>query len=97
MNEKAQELQQFMSDLSEEAYCAGWMDGLEFALWNAVLNGPREYGYLQITPEHISQLKRLAHESGGWIYFDNKSGETFISMEDWQEMFDQQVPSKKEE
>ncbi len=66
MNEKAQELLQLMSDLSEEAYCAGWMEGLEFALWSAVLNGPQKYGHLQITPDHINQLKRLAHERFGW-------------------------------
>jgi len=82
MNEKAQELLQLISDLSEEAYCAGWMDGLEFDLWSAVLNGPIKYGHLQITPEHINQLKRLAHECGGWIYFDGKTEETFISTED---------------
>ena len=27
------QLADFMSDLSENAYCAGWMSGLEYALW----------------------------------------------------------------
>jgi hypothetical protein len=36
---EAHELAQYMSDLSEDAWHAGWMDGIEFALWDAVING----------------------------------------------------------
>ena len=86
---------EFMSDLSEEAYCAGWMDGLEFALWNAVINGPREYGWLQITAEQIAQLKCLAQDCGGWIAFDNKTGETFIPMAEWERRFDREIQHRE--
>jgi hypothetical protein len=30
------QLADYMSDLSEEAYSAGWMNGLEYALWDAL-------------------------------------------------------------
>jgi hypothetical protein len=30
-------LARYMSDLSEEAYCAGWMSGLEYALWDGLI------------------------------------------------------------
>jgi hypothetical protein len=33
------ELAEYMSDLSEEAYCAGWMRDLEYALWDAAYGG----------------------------------------------------------
>jgi hypothetical protein len=33
------ELAKYMSDLSEEAYCAGWMQGLEYALWQVLVEG----------------------------------------------------------
>ena len=41
-------LAEFMSELSEEAYFAGWMEGLEYALWKAVVENPFEYGLLQL-------------------------------------------------
>jgi hypothetical protein len=35
-------LADYMSELSESAYCAGWMEGLEFALWEAVQGQRKE-------------------------------------------------------
>ena len=49
MNSDATELMRYMSELSERAYCAGWMEGLEYTLWKAVLEGRLKYGRLQIT------------------------------------------------
>lgn len=53
------ELSDYMSELSEEAYYAGWMEDLEYALWDAVILGPKKYGVLDITTNHISKLKLL--------------------------------------
>jgi hypothetical protein len=58
----ARELADYLSSLSEGAYRAGWMDGLEFELWEAVISGPREHGRLQITRDHIAQLQHLSEE-----------------------------------
>src|SRR4051794_36791517 len=85
---EAHELAQYMSDLSEDAWYAGWTDGLEFALWDAVINGPREYGRLAIMNEHIEQLRQLANAAGGWIVFDDDEEETFIPMEEWSNRFE---------
>ena len=41
-SEKA--LAEYMSELSEEAFFAGWMEGLEYALWKAVVENPFTYG-----------------------------------------------------
>lgn len=84
---KAKELAEYMSDLSEEAYTAGWMDGLEYALWFAVENGPRIYGHLEICEQHIATLKRLSSEANGWIYFDHNCEETFIALEKWIKLY----------
>lgn len=43
-----QRLAQYMSELSERAYSAGWMDGLELALWQALKDGPYKYGQLEL-------------------------------------------------
>jgi hypothetical protein len=81
------ELIEYMSELSEEAFYAGWMEGLECALWDAVIQGPKKYGVLDITTNHISKLKLLSDTCGGWIIFDNEREETFIPMEDWLKIY----------
>jgi hypothetical protein len=83
----ARSLADYMSDLSEEAYCAGWMLGLEYALWRAVLLGPRTYGRLKITAEHIERLKTLSTAAGGWIAFDDALGEVLVTHDEWKQMF----------
>lgn len=76
-----------MSELSEEAYCAGWMDGLEYALWQVVIGDRREYGRLWISAERIAQLKRLSGECGGWIVFDEKREQTWVPLRGWGQRF----------
>ena len=81
-------LADFMSQLSEKAYCAGWMADLEHVLWAAVLDGPRQYGHLAIDAEMISELNRLSSACGGWIIFEDHEGETWVSISKWKTMYD---------
>src|SRR5438874_2142216 len=74
---KQRALADYMSDLSEEAYCAGWMSGLEYALWEAVLGRKGAFGRVLFGPEKVGRLKDLAQGCGGWIIFDETSGETW--------------------
>jgi hypothetical protein len=76
-----------MSDLSEEAYCAGWMVGLEFALWQIVVGDRREYGRLIVTDAQVSNLRSLAEAVGGWIVFDDDREETWVSTAEWDRRF----------
>ena len=57
MNVAAKELSSYMSDLSEEAYHAGWMMNLEYDLWQAVIEGPRSYGQMLIDETHYRQVE----------------------------------------
>ncbi|MFN7138095.1 MAG: hypothetical protein ACK4UN_02020, partial [Limisphaerales bacterium] len=77
----------YMSQLSEAAYSAEWMDGLEFALWRAVIHGPCQYGQLYLTQEHLGNLRSLSNSCGGWICFDDAEGERFVDFEEWEKMF----------
>ncbi len=90
---KTRELADYMSELSEEAYTAAWMEGLEYALWYAVENGPRTYGRLEINEQHIATLKSLSGSIGGWIYFDEETEETSISSENWKNKYSQNIQS----
>lgn len=82
-----QALERYMSELSERAFHAGWMEGLEFALWRAVQDGPFKYGRLELTPEHLTRLTELSSACGGWIYFDQEREESFASFAEWRLIF----------
>jgi len=95
MNSKQKQLAEYMSGKSEEAYYAGWMKGLEYALWEAVLEGPKNYGRLQIQEEHIHELKKLSDACDGWVYFDDSTEETFIPLAEWQKKYELDLPKMK--
>jgi hypothetical protein len=52
-------------------------------LWSAIIDGPRKYGFLEITDEHIAKLKGLSDACGGWIIFDDEKAETFVPLDEW--------------
>jgi len=81
-----QRLAAYMSALSELAFCAGWMEGLEFSLWKALTDGPCRFGQIDLTHEQLSRLRELSEECNGWIYFDNKQEESFASLADWRQL-----------
>jgi hypothetical protein len=83
MKPEEKQLADYMSHLSEQAYCASWMAGLEYVLWSAVVDGPRKYGRLEITGEHNATLKKLSDACGGWIMFADEKGETFVPLDEW--------------
>lgn len=80
-------LADYMSELSEEAYCAGWMDDLEFSLWRIVTDGSGRYGSMEITEKHVSKLRALSRLCGGWIVFDDRDEETFVTLREWQRRY----------
>ena len=79
----------YMSELSEEAYSAGWMLGLEYALWDAVLGQSDKYGRLSIGAGEVARLRELAGQCAGWIVFDDE--ETWLPMVEWERRFDEWV------
>lgn len=83
LTEAQRRLADFMSELSEQAWSAGWMRGLEHELWRAVVSGPRLVGRLQVTEEHVAQLRRMSADCNGWIAFDDEREETFVPIERW--------------
>ena len=92
MTSAARQLAEFMSELSEEAWRAGWMDGLEFALWEVVLGRRQKYGCLELTPDQRSKLRSLSEQCGGWIVYDDDSGETWVPLDDWKTRFSAAQP-----
>lgn len=89
-----QDLIDHIEDLSEEAYCASWMQGVEFALWRRLSEGPGRYGQLDVTDEHIRNLRRLAEACGGWVYWNPTTYETFVPLKEWEDMYDEWLQSR---
>ena len=87
LNKEQEILANFMSLISERCYRAGWMKGLEYALWNAVLHGERNYGHDSITLKDIENLKLLSSKAKSWIYFNDDFEESAIDLNSWKEKF----------
>ena len=76
-----------MSEISEEAFCAGWMSGLEYDLWRIVVAGSGTYGWFALDGAIIAELRALSDACGGWIVFDDQTEETFVPREEWNQRF----------
>lgn len=76
-----------MSDISERCYSCGWMEHLEYVLWDAIINGERKYGHRIIAQRDISQLGAISKDCQSWIIFDDERGETAIDLEVWAKMY----------
>jgi hypothetical protein len=57
---KERALAEYMSELSEEAYCTVWMTELEYSLWEAVIGVRRQYGRTTISQAKRRKLRELS-------------------------------------
>ena len=80
-------LADYMSDLSEEAYCASWLGNLEYALWDIVRGGSRDFGRTEFAEHQIDRLKELSAACNGWIVWDEKNGPKHVPMNEWLQMY----------
>jgi len=94
MNSNQQALCDFMSEISEEAWYASWMEDLEYVLWYAILHGPIAYGRKLIDEQTILQLKRLSEIADSWIVFDDDTWEKTVTLNAWQELFQAADPDR---
>jgi hypothetical protein len=64
-------LADLMSEISEKCWTAGWATNLEYVLWDALMNGERQYGRNIISQQEIQALETLSKACNCWIYFDD--------------------------
>lgn len=81
----ARELCQLMSDISEDQYCAGWLVGLEYQLFDTLYIGDT-FGD-GISPQERVKLMELSARCGGWWRWTDDKGETFVKLEEWLEIY----------
>jgi hypothetical protein len=80
-------LADLMSGISEKCWTAGWATNLEYVLWDALMNGERQYGRNIISQQEIQALETLSKACNCWIYFDDDTEETSIAIEEWEQKF----------
>ena len=98
------ELLRTMGDVSESVYSAGWMDGIEFSLWEAVQSDQPTTLAAKHIRNHadnktLDRIKRLSEEAGGWFAWDNtndKAAEaSFVPLEEWTKIYDAETSPKE--
>jgi hypothetical protein len=69
-----------MTGLSEEHFCAAWMEDLEYRLWQA--EPGQALGLGEITEQQVQLLRLLSAECEGWWIWDG-NGPKFVALEWW--------------
>jgi hypothetical protein len=101
-----------ISRISERTFGQAWMSDIEFNLWTVLkdqnsTNLPgikRYYGFEDTTDDELADLKKLAEQANGWVYWDvYDRAFKFVSFPDWEKVhaaqFDryQSIPEKFEQ
>lgn len=60
-----------VSDISEDTYCAGWMNGIEFALWGVLHGDMEDYAGVTASDPRMVALDVLSRKFDGWVMWDN--------------------------
>ncbi len=99
-------LRVYMEQLSQDRWCAGWLIGLEYELWDQVecrragLGPPRTTGPFAPPPEwdlDADTLAWLADQARGWWRWpDQGTGPVFVEMGEWVEVYGEWKRSKEE-
>lgn len=80
---KQREMYDLMSEISEDCWCAGWMMGLEYAIWGAMRDGDLSYGMNSMEPETLEKVRALFNELGGWIVWKDDLTDDGMPIDDW--------------
>ena len=77
-NEKQKRMIEIMEEISEECYCATWMQGVEMSAYIAMKTGSTDYGQSVISRELIEELEALSMELQSWPFMDVNYDIAFI-------------------
>src|SRR5215213_3515447 len=91
-NHASQLLAAEISRISERIFHQAWMNDIEFNLWTVLkdmnpdrLPGIKRYfGFETVTDEELADLRKLAEQASGWVYWDvYERAFKFVSFPDW--------------
>ncbi len=87
LTDEQQALADVMGGISERIWCAGWLTGLEYHLWEWLVGDGSWAKRGRVTEGERRVLRVLSDLVGGWIRFDDDNGETFVPMAEWKARF----------
>ena len=76
-----------ISEISETAYCAGWLTDIEFLLWKILEDGQGSVGRFPVPQEWIIEMKNLSEKCGGWVRLDEKKGRVLVPLTRWKRIY----------
>lgn len=76
-----------MSAISEDCFCAGWIGGNEYDIWNALQHGDHSPAHRRMAPRLLRLCRKLTTEINGWIYWAD--GPRFAPMPQWLAMVEE--------
>jgi len=91
LTEEQKKLAELMGGISERCYSSQWMKNLEFVLWDALITGERIFGQGKITTRDIEELTEHSRLCSAWIYFDDDTEETAITIASWIKLFQEVI------
>jgi hypothetical protein len=84
-----------MRDWSEDAYAAGWQDGLEVTIWGMILKW--EGGDEGVHTLDAAMFRYLSDKAKGWWVWDEAAGHpAFIPLKTWKGMYAELLKALKE-
>jgi hypothetical protein len=73
-----------MSEISEDCWCAGWLDGNGAALWRLMEQGGGRYGQGEVSPEQAAELRVLSDALDEWMEWDDGASDVEpIPLPEW--------------
>lgn len=79
-----------MGDISVRCFQAGWLENLEYILWNEVNSASGLNKGNCISRDDKKRLIGLANKSGAWIIWD-ENGRTAIPLKTWRARYDADI------
>jgi len=80
----------FISELSQDYFAAGWLNGIEFDTWDLISKGIISDAFSLVTLSEdldtIEDLKSLSNITGTWVIWDETVGDAIpIEMDEWKQ------------
>ena len=98
--DRARRLARQLSEYSRASVAAGWLDDLEFMVWQDLsdrrlvedlLVSPDGYVLPCLYPEEKDEFRRLSEAIGGWVVYDGDDAEdraAFVPLREWRMRFE---------
>jgi hypothetical protein len=84
----------YLSEISENYACAGWLIDIEFIIWKVVftkqLLSDDCFRFNEIDEETKEDLRFLSQKANGWAgWTDDESEAVFVPLEKWKKMWEE--------